>query len=236
VAFEILRAGGGGAEMGKEAVQEEAACIEGQQQALQQKRGGWTIQLSPAPCCTRIARQAPTASHNSVIRFVLLPVAHTGVVPCGTHQTIVASIDTSVVPTLLLPPPLPPHPPPLCSTVMIPSMRKLIIKAEAPPKSKKGPAGPPPPKITHCQIFVADRFVGWQEAVLQALQVRMARWLVVGYERMPQGLCGACTCLVNLPNTVAELGTYLVVGLLVTRGRSCHKTCSVGGNLPGLIV
>ena len=57
-------------------------------------------------------------------------------------------------------------------------MRKLIIKAEAPPKKKgKGPAGgdaPPPPKITHGQIYVADRFVGWQEAVLHALQVRRA--------------------------------------------------------------
>lgn len=59
--------------------------------------------------------------------------------------------------------------------MLIPHLRKLIIKAEAPPKKKqKGPAGaeaPPPPKITHCQLFVAERYVGWQEAVLQALQV-----------------------------------------------------------------
>lgn len=63
---------------------------------------------------------------------------------------------------------------------LIPHMRKLIIKAEAPPKKKqKGPAGaeapPPPPKITHAQVFVSDRFVGWQEAVLHALQVRLGR-------------------------------------------------------------
>lgn len=52
-------------------------------------------------------------------------------------------------------------------------MRKQIAKAEAPPKKKgKGPAdAPPPPKITHAQIFVGERFLGWQEAVLQALQV-----------------------------------------------------------------
>ncbi len=29
---------------------------------------------------------------------------------------------------------------------------------------------PPPPKITHGDIFVSDRFVGWQEKVLGALQ------------------------------------------------------------------
>jgi leucyl-tRNA synthetase len=48
-------------------------------------------------------------------------------------------------------------------------MRKAIAKAEAPPK-KKGP-GPaqPPPKVTHGWVFVAEQFVGWQEAVLRAL-------------------------------------------------------------------
>lgn len=54
---------------------------------------------------------------------------------------------------------------------MIPSMRKLIAKAEAPPKKKKADE-PPPPKITHGQVWVSERFVGWQEAVLHALQVR----------------------------------------------------------------
>mmetsp|Transcript_17368 Transcript_17368/g.48365 ORF Transcript_17368/g.48365 Transcript_17368/m.48365 type:complete len:1080 (-) Transcript_17368:364-3603(-) len=53
---------------------------------------------------------------------------------------------------------------------MIPSFRKAIAKAEAPPKAKKGqPAGPPPPKVTSATVYIADRFVGWQETVLQAL-------------------------------------------------------------------
>jgi leucyl-tRNA synthetase len=51
-------------------------------------------------------------------------------------------------------------------------MRKLIAKAEAPPKKKKADE-PPPPKITHGQVWVSERFVGWQEAVLHALQVRL---------------------------------------------------------------
>uniref|UniRef100_A0A383W6K7 leucine--tRNA ligase n=1 Tax=Tetradesmus obliquus TaxID=3088 RepID=A0A383W6K7_TETOB len=54
---------------------------------------------------------------------------------------------------------------------MIPSMRKLIAKAEAPPKKKKADE-PPPPKITHGQVWVSERFVGWQEAVLHALQAK----------------------------------------------------------------
>ena len=49
-------------------------------------------------------------------------------------------------------------------------MRKLIAKAEAPPKKKKADT-PPPPKITHGQVWVSQQFVGWQEAVLRALQV-----------------------------------------------------------------
>eukprot|EP00882_Tetradesmus_deserticola_P006429 GHRQ01006765.1.p1 GENE.GHRQ01006765.1~~GHRQ01006765.1.p1 ORF type:complete len:1052 (+),score=503.60 GHRQ01006765.1:66-3221(+) len=52
---------------------------------------------------------------------------------------------------------------------VIPSMRKLIAKAEAPPKKKKADE-PPPPKITHGRVWVSERFVGWQEAVLHALQ------------------------------------------------------------------
>eukprot|EP00878_Enallax_costatus_P006705 GHUV01007030.1.p1 GENE.GHUV01007030.1~~GHUV01007030.1.p1 ORF type:complete len:1031 (+),score=336.93 GHUV01007030.1:253-3345(+) len=51
----------------------------------------------------------------------------------------------------------------------IPSVRKLISKAEAPPKKKKADT-PPPPKITHGQVWVSQQFVGWQEAVLRALQ------------------------------------------------------------------
>lgn len=60
----------------------------------------------------------------------------------------------------------------LCMTLadFIPSVRKLIAKAEAPPKKKKADT-PPPPKITHGQVWVSQQFVGWQEAVLRALQV-----------------------------------------------------------------
>lgn len=53
----------------------------------------------------------------------------------------------------------------------IPSVRKLIAKAEAPPKKKKADT-PPPPKITHGQVWISQQFVGWQEVVLRALQVR----------------------------------------------------------------
>ncbi|KAF8060524.1 leucine--tRNA ligase [Scenedesmus sp. PABB004] len=52
---------------------------------------------------------------------------------------------------------------------VIPAMRKAIAKAEAPPKKKKADA-PLPPKVTHGAVWVAERFVGWQEAVLRALQ------------------------------------------------------------------
>mmetsp|Transcript_29049 Transcript_29049/g.72774 ORF Transcript_29049/g.72774 Transcript_29049/m.72774 type:complete len:889 (+) Transcript_29049:1024-3690(+) len=53
---------------------------------------------------------------------------------------------------------------------MIPSFRKAVAKAEAPPKAKKGqPAPPTPPKVTKATIYVADKFVGWQETVLKAL-------------------------------------------------------------------
>jgi len=52
----------------------------------------------------------------------------------------------------------------------IPAFRKAIAKAEAPPKTKKGqPAAPPPPKVTRADIYVAERFVGWQETTLRAL-------------------------------------------------------------------
>lgn len=51
---------------------------------------------------------------------------------------------------------------------MIPSFRKAVAKAEAPPKAKKGqPAPPTPPKVTKATIYVADKFVGWQETVLK---------------------------------------------------------------------
>lgn len=75
-------------------------------------------------------------------------------------------------------------------------MRKLIIKCEAPPKKKaKGPAeaAPPPPKITAGQIFVAERFVGWQEAVLRALQVNGGggKGLSAGSTEGGDGSCGA---------------------------------------------
>ncbi|KAG2427994.1 hypothetical protein HXX76_011980 [Chlamydomonas incerta] len=55
---------------------------------------------------------------------------------------------------------------------LIPAMRKAIAKAEAPPK-KKGP-GPaePPPRVVGAHVFVSERFVGWQEAVLRALAPR----------------------------------------------------------------
>jgi len=53
---------------------------------------------------------------------------------------------------------------------LIPSMRALKSKAEMPPR-KKG-AGPPPTpvKVVHGDMFVAERFGGWQEGVLLALQ------------------------------------------------------------------
>ncbi|KAG1663339.1 hypothetical protein FOA52_004101 [Chlamydomonas sp. UWO 241] len=53
--------------------------------------------------------------------------------------------------------------------VQIAAMRKLIIKAEAPPKSKKGPTGPAG-KVIHGSVFVADKFIGWQEKTLLVLQ------------------------------------------------------------------
>eukprot|EP00879_Flechtneria_rotunda_P020422 GHRR01021486.1.p1 GENE.GHRR01021486.1~~GHRR01021486.1.p1 ORF type:complete len:246 (+),score=120.66 GHRR01021486.1:1280-2017(+) len=55
---------------------------------------------------------------------------------------------------------------------IIPSMRKLIAKVEAPPKKKKGAAAveTPTPKVTHGQVWVSKKFVGWQEAVLLTLQ------------------------------------------------------------------
>lgn len=110
----------------------------------------------------------------------------------------------------------------LHTTVMIPSMRKLIIKAEAPPKKKaKGPAGAPeapPPKITHGQIYVADRFVGWQEAVLRALQVRLVYgWLWKRGESAQSGwyrkatarqVVDACTCCARMPCAQTQEGTY----------------------------
>lgn len=82
---------------------------------------------------------------------------------------------------------------------VIPSMRKLIAKAEAPPRKKKADE-PPPPKITHGQVWVSERFVGWQEAVLTALQVRMS---VVG--QLGSGLfdkeCGRAWVLQRHPLT-----------------------------------
>jgi len=51
----------------------------------------------------------------------------------------------------------------------IPTLRKLMQKAETPAKKKGGPE-PTPLKVVHGDIFVAERFVGWQEKALLALQ------------------------------------------------------------------
>jgi hypothetical protein len=57
---------------------------------------------------------------------------------------------------------------------LIPAMRKLIAKVEAPPKAKKGAAAQQQQqqqqKVTGVQVFIGERFIGWQEAVLGALQ------------------------------------------------------------------
>ena len=53
---------------------------------------------------------------------------------------------------------------------IIPAMRKMIVKMEAPPKNKKGAVCNVPRKVTHGQVFVGERYIGWQEAVLLVLQ------------------------------------------------------------------
>eukprot|EP00195_Chlamydomonas_chlamydogama_P014672 CAMPEP_0202900896 /NCGR_PEP_ID=MMETSP1392-20130828/12094_1 /ASSEMBLY_ACC=CAM_ASM_000868 /TAXON_ID=225041 /ORGANISM="Chlamydomonas chlamydogama, Strain SAG 11-48b" /LENGTH=1103 /DNA_ID=CAMNT_0049587353 /DNA_START=121 /DNA_END=3432 /DNA_ORIENTATION=- len=53
---------------------------------------------------------------------------------------------------------------------MIPNLRKLIQKAETPAKPRKGEPAPAALKVTHGDIFVAERFIGWQEKTLLALQ------------------------------------------------------------------
>ncbi|KAG2497803.1 hypothetical protein HYH03_004074 [Edaphochlamys debaryana] len=52
---------------------------------------------------------------------------------------------------------------------LIPSLRKAIAKAEAPPKKKGNAPVEPPPRVSQVLVFVSERFVGWQEAVLRAL-------------------------------------------------------------------
>eukprot|EP00884_Botryococcus_braunii_P021860 jgi/Botrbrau1/8358/Bobra.0046s0019.1 len=52
----------------------------------------------------------------------------------------------------------------------IPSLRKAIQKAETPAKPKKGAPPPPAPgKMTRADIYVAEKFGGWQEVVLNKL-------------------------------------------------------------------
>jgi leucyl-tRNA synthetase len=61
---------------------------------------------------------------------------------------------------------------------LIPALRKSVAKAEAPAKggSKGGkgaaPAAPagPPPKVRSGTLYVAERYVGWQDAVLRAMR------------------------------------------------------------------
>lgn len=51
----------------------------------------------------------------------------------------------------------------------IPSLRKLIAKAEMPAKPKKGQPAEAPGKVTHGDVFISERYVGWQEKTLVAL-------------------------------------------------------------------
>jgi len=51
---------------------------------------------------------------------------------------------------------------------MIPTLRKVIQRAETPVR-KKGAAEPPAQRVVKGTIFVAERFVGWQEVTLMAL-------------------------------------------------------------------
>lgn len=53
---------------------------------------------------------------------------------------------------------------------LIPTLRKVIQKAETPAKKKGQQPQGPAPKVIHADIFVAERFIGWQEKVLLALQ------------------------------------------------------------------
>lgn len=52
---------------------------------------------------------------------------------------------------------------------LVPTLRKLIQKAETPAKKKGGGVPAAPVRITRADVFIAQRFVGWQEAVLHAL-------------------------------------------------------------------
>eukprot|EP00898_Chlorokybus_atmophyticus_P008880 jgi/Chlat1/8994/Chrsp94S08281 len=50
----------------------------------------------------------------------------------------------------------------------ITAFRKALIKQQAPKKGAKKPAAAPEP-ITTCRVFVAERFIGWQEQCLNIL-------------------------------------------------------------------
>ncbi|GAX85489.1 hypothetical protein CEUSTIGMA_g12905.t1 [Chlamydomonas eustigma] len=53
---------------------------------------------------------------------------------------------------------------------LIPTLRRLIQKAETPAKKKGNQIQGPAPKVVHGDIFVAERFIGWQEKALLSLQ------------------------------------------------------------------
>lgn len=54
---------------------------------------------------------------------------------------------------------------------LLPTIRKQIAKVEAPAK-KKNQAAQPQARVTHIDIVVGERFIGWQEKVLNALLSR----------------------------------------------------------------
>lgn len=56
-----------------------------------------------------------------------------------------------------------------CLEDAIASFRKSITKAEAPPRAKKGEKPTPPAKVARGDVYVVDRFGGWQAKVLGLL-------------------------------------------------------------------
>ncbi|MEW5307124.1 MAG: hypothetical protein WDW36_009540 [Sanguina aurantia] len=55
---------------------------------------------------------------------------------------------------------------------LIPHLRKGISKAELIPKRKGGAEAPPTLKVVHGSIYIAERYLSWQDCVLAALATR----------------------------------------------------------------
>ncbi|BDA46666.1 Leucine-tRNA ligase, cytoplasmic [Coccomyxa sp. Obi] len=108
------------------------------------------------------------------------------------------------------------------------TLRKGIEKAEAPPKKKGGGQQAPPPKVVRADVYVAERYGGWQEVALNSLKAQFDA-ATKGFRGEMKDVQNAVTEAVKASGTAGALNDKALKGLVIPFAKLKADEATKGG-------